>query len=54
MTGTMVKPGPGDQKIMALNVRAFSGVDFDKIKIRYVDMKDEDPQYDVDAMPKLE
>jgi hypothetical protein len=52
MTGTIVKPGLDDQKIMALNVRAFSGVDFDQIKIRYVDMKDEEPQYDVDAMPE--
>ena len=54
MTGTIVKPGPDDQKIIALNVRAFSAVDFDKIKIRFVDMKDEEPQYDVDAMPEPE
>ena len=36
--------------IMALNVRAFQSVDYDKIKIRYADMKDEEPLYDVDAI----
>ena len=39
-------------EIIALNVRAFSGIDPDQIKVLWVDMKDEEPRYDPDSMPR--
>lgn len=52
MTITLVEPYEPGHEIVGLNVRAFQDMDYDKIKIVYADMKDEPPEYDVDAMPK--
>lgn len=51
MTSTLADPDHDFAGVMALNVRAFSGMSYDKIKIIYVDMKDEPPEYDVDNIP---
>ena len=52
MTISLVGPGDEDAGIVALNVRAFHDIDYEKIEIRYANMKDEGPKYDVDEMPK--
>lgn len=51
LTITLVEPFEAGREIVGLNVRAFQDMDYDKIKIVYADMKDEEPLYDVDAMP---
>ena len=52
MTITLTDPIPNQTEIVALNVRAFQDIDYEKIKIVYVDMKDEGVVYDVDAIPQ--
>lgn len=54
MTTTIVEGDLAGNGIVSLNVRAFRNIDYEKIRIRYVDMKDEEPVYDVDAMPDPE
>ena len=49
MTITFADPQHQNAGIIALNVRAFRGIDYDKLKILYADMKDEPPLYDPDA-----
>ncbi len=49
MTTILADPNHG---IMSLNVRAFSDIDSDKIKVRWVEMRDATPEYDVDKMPE--
>ena len=51
MTITMISPNHEFAGVVALNVRAFQDVDPDKIKVRWVDMKDEEPIYDPDIQP---
>ena len=51
MTITPNKPTEGSPEIVALNVRAFTDIDTDKIKVRWVEMRDAEPEYNVDAMP---
>lgn len=41
-----------DQEIVALNVRAFADIDTDKIVVRWVEMRDAEPEYDVEKMPQ--
>ena len=50
LTITVAEPNPKTPAIMALNVRAFQGIDYDKIKIQYVSMKDEEPMYDPETI----
>lgn len=52
MTITAHKPTEEGQNIIALNVRAFADIDTDKIKVRWVEMRDAEPEYDVDKMPE--
>jgi hypothetical protein len=52
MTTTIADPNHEGQEIMSLNVRAFSDIDSDKIKVRHVEMRDAEPEYDVDKMPE--
>ena len=51
MTTTIADPNHEGQKVMSLNVRAFSGIDTDKVQVRSVEMRDATPEYDVDKMP---
>jgi hypothetical protein len=53
MTTTIADPNHEGEEIMSLNVRAFSDIDSDKIKVRHVEMRDAEPEYDVDKMPEL-
>lgn len=52
MTTTLAESNTEGQKIMSLNVRAFSDIDSDNIKVRHVEMRDAEPEYDVDKMPE--
>ncbi len=52
MTSSLADPAHEMAGVIALNVRAFHDMDYNKIKIIYVDMKDEPPEYDVDTIPK--
>lgn len=51
MTLTLAEPFEKGHEIVGLNVRAFQDMDYDKIKIVYVDMKNEEPLYNVNKMP---
>lgn len=51
MTITLVDPNHAAADIVALNVRAFQDIDYDKVKILYVSRKDDEPLYDVDGIP---
>jgi hypothetical protein len=50
MTVTLINPNHEMAGNLAVNVRTFLDVDYDKIKVLWVDMKDEDPQYEPDAV----
>ena len=52
MTITLAEPFEPGHEIVGLNVRGFHDMDYNKIKIVYADMKDEEPLYDVEAMRK--
>jgi hypothetical protein len=52
MTITPNKPIEGSPEIIALNVRAFADIDTDRIKVRWVEMRDAEPEYNVDNMPR--
>ena len=52
MTITLKKPIEGSPEIVALNVRAFADIDTDKTKVRWVEMRDAEPEYNVDTMQR--
>jgi hypothetical protein len=52
MTSTVPDPNSQCAGVVSVNVRAFMDVDHADIKVLYVNMKDEDPQYDPDAINK--
>ena len=44
--------GPSQTGVVALNVRAFRDIDPNQMKVLWVSMKDEEPKYDPDNIPK--
>lgn len=51
MVCTILDSNETSSDIVALNVRAFLDIDQSKIKIRYADMKDEEPLWIPDLAP---
>ena len=51
MTISAANQNTASAGIVALNVRAFRDIDYDRVKIQYVNMKDKEPLYDPDALP---
>ena len=43
--------GPSQTGVVALNVRAFRDIDPNEMKVLWVSMKDEEPNYDPDNFP---
>ena len=51
---SLVDPEKEFAGYISLRVRAFRNVDLEKVKVRNASIKDEDPMYDPDAIPKGE
>jgi hypothetical protein len=52
MTSTVPDPDNHCAGVVSVNVRTFLDIDHANVKVLYVDMKDEDTQYDPDAINK--